>query len=397
MRTIIPVILGVAVVAACSSFEDAAPGPTPPGSDGGSEASGNDSGNDGGVDCVPEPEPNNACGPKGEIVDVTSSTEHCGFCNHSCGTTSCVNGACEAAEVASADEMVVVRPRATKGTDLYIATNQSGCSGARTMRVSLTSGAAQNVFTAPGPACTREIIVHGEDLYYWHGAAGIFRASTTSTADPGTNIIGTASVSALHLTKDALFYAVAKSGIRRTDFNGQNEIPVHDSTSVDLQLFAGDDDAFFWLTGPSSGDPLTKQTLSYREGTSGSNVSRLSNLSGITKMTLDDADIFLVRADGEVLRAPKKGSIDPEVVGRVGVPGLFTRGVGVAGDYVYLAMGKDPVNSDSSPFELYRMKKRCGGTARLVARGYLYTNALVPIDGFLYYGDVGKLRRLALP
>jgi hypothetical protein len=390
--------VGLLLVVACSSFEDA-PGTA---SDGGVP----DGGADGSTDasqsaCVPEPaEPfdsgqpeSDKCGPNGAGVALSIDPANCGFCGNACGDGQCLDGMCRAPAVFTGDFEQIVGD-AIQDTGLYFVTSDKECAGLHIRRVTINAPAdkgASELLSVPG-GCAGYIGAHGDNLYYVRSSSGLHYTvtATPSFIDPPL-VNKPGNVGIVYLAPSAMFVADGTgTGMSLVSYEGVVGDAVYSDGNAKIDIAVGDGDDLWWTSTPLSG-AQDSDALWTRNAKSKSSLRPVSNLARISALAIDAEYIYLGFTSGEIKRYRRdSGAIDS--VTRIEGARAFPRALVVAGDslFIFGGDGMPPTNGD---MVVYRAKK-CGGRARAIAAGYMYHNNVVRVGQHLYYGDSASVRRL---
>lgn len=406
-RTIVPsLLLALAIGAttamtagACASFDESPEG-QPAGSDAATEGAvdGTVAGNDAASACAPEPiEPTDAgpedahCGANGIEINIATSDEHCGFCGHTCAANNaCANGACttDDAVPVGADNLAV---GAAADGYLYFTGNGPNCDITHVKRTAVGQEGAEDVITESTTGCLSNLIIANGFIYYSHGVYGLRRTpladpvATTPTIVPESEMAGVGATSTALFTFDKSYGRISQRAL-----DGQFSKIVHEDLVNLLSTFGADGSSIWWTTqSPESEAGPPQVTLWGLPPGASSVVKRASDLPLIRTFALDDEYIYLASEQGEVLRVKKNDASPPEVVTKIDAEITFPRGIVVVGDYLYLALG----NAGPGATTVFYRVKKCGGRARLVARGSMPDYGLVAVEGSIYYSNGNELRR----
>jgi hypothetical protein len=394
---------GAGVAMACSSFEESNDDSS--GNDGAAPdaPSGTDSptGAETSSSCVPEPDEEPIadggaedafCDPSGLEVNLATSNAHCGFCGNLCSTNNgCANGACAPQPVTTADVLLTVG-HATD-THLYFTSYTSNCQNGSVRRIAFGGIANEPVVTEPA-GCVSNVVIRGDNLFYLNlgggGTGGIRRTSVTNPVPTTPVLVAEPNTYGFTATDDALFYYDPNyRKLTRAQHDGTFTAVVQDDPLVTIRALGADETSVWWTTQSADLDADSgESTLWTQSGSGGATLKRASGLMRISTFTLDADYVYLASETGDILRLRKSDASPPERVTTIVAENRRPRGITLVGDYLYVAV------SDGTTYgiQIYRAKK-CGGRARLVARGNVTYPALVVGGKDVYFAFAETLYR----
>lgn len=348
--------------------------------------------------CIPDPPAdggaeNAACEPGKPAVDLSTSRNHCGACDVDCGEGQCSAGVCQPTDVDVTAGGTVLG--AVTSTHLYYASNDLDCTTSSVRRRPLVGDAGAEALFGQDGGCFYQVAIDQNRLLYLHSTTGIHATTVTDAAVSEPAIIPGNAFIGMHVAPNGIFYLDAyRAAVRLAGKDGQNPVLVYDEPTRVIHTFGGTGDSAWWTTAPIADAGPGDETLSTRAIASGSTFIRQTGLTSIRSMALDVEYIYLASTTGDVVRLRKDDTSAPERLATIDVAERYPRAMTVVGNYVYVAVGSEgtPFNGG---FSLYRIKK-CGGRTRKIGSGYMLGASLFAAGAYLYYGDIGQLKRFSI-
>ena len=360
----------------CSAFTSDA---VPSGDAGGD--SGHAAGDGGGVvACIPHAitedagAPDASCGGGPGVVDLSSSSGHCGVCDHSCLDEGCETGQCRVAEIVPLGSVTNNPPGigALRNGTLYLAQADT------IYRAPSAGGAAAVLLQASTLAATSlgpPFIAHQRG---WT-VADQTKLVSFSLLDGGQpQLEATGNIGALATDGDAVYWAGAVDGQVRA---AGNDLPIFADANVQRVLaLAADHDGLYLMVQPKAAGTGAK--LIFRDASGQAVRELLSDLSPPTQLVIEDGHLYWADTGGAVWRMDKS-TLEKQPVTQVPPTRPFVKGLVVDAQSVFV-LSTDDGNGGTVQASLH-VASKCGGSPRLLRSDSFWGGALLADTHHLYW------------
>ena len=332
--------------------------------------------------------PETACG--GECVNTADNPLHCGACGHDCLGGECVEGACQAVELANGKGRLFMVQ--LLGDDLYY-----GGDGVDVGRIG-KDGTNDEIIAPAGPeiedrewcydsTATNEEILWGNDWVTAHWAVRGCEAPSCA-GGPTQYIPDTANIGALRFVpaenrlfwdQDGEIHVMAWPG-------GADNIFVQSQNSI--SSIAYDDEYLYWVDFQAMGDvDIRRQNL---DGTGGAVNMVLNRPVSLGRIAVS-ADAIFWAEGGDVVSAPLPNGIGTDEPDPVGSAGGDVWEVHVDDEHVYWpARGASTGSVQRCPLD------GCGGAPEILAEGIDNPWSMNQDDVAVYWvSDSGSIWKIA--
>jgi hypothetical protein len=291
----------------------------------------------------PNAKPDASCGPGGAAVDLLSSAEHCGACNHRCGLSSaCEEGLCK--PTALFNGQLIATAVVVGDVAYYVGTDRNIYRGG----VNATKGDRLNLAAVADAQLVRRLSVDSKWLFVSETTQQQRISLVDSAAQALPLAAGTGTGGVVALAKNGYFYAEA-SGVQKYDVTDTVEYTL---PSPGTKTMVADGDVPFWLTAGAD-------DVSLRGRVPTGEAKLLATTSGADALTFDADYIYMADAGAKlILRVPRTGGNTESVATE---SGRAIGDIAVDGEYIYWTADRN------GAWMLLRVAK-CGGLPLVLAK-----------------------------
>ncbi len=310
----------------------------------------------------PNQRPDDRCGEGGAAVDLATSKDHCGACNHSCQGGVCVEGRCATARVLPGESIAAAR--VVDRTVYYTTTARFVARGG----ADATNGEAFTAAFLPSAARVRRLVVAAPWLYVSTTAGTTRLALDDSAREPQIATQTTDANGVVASAAGGYFYAWS-GGVEKHDTTGDNVISVFSSGTTNV---VSDGDTAYWTTADDAGASLHGP---FPETTT------LTSVGSLVAIDVDATHLYFGDGAGRLIRRVPRAGGNTESVATEPSPTIGD--VAINDTYVYWTAKR----GGSDGWVVMRVSK-CGGAPLTLARGLAELTTLSFDARYVYVAQV---------
>jgi hypothetical protein len=350
-----------------------------------------DDGGDGGapvVACIPQSitgdagAPDASCGEAG-VVDLSSSTGHCGTCNHSCANEGCETGQCRVSDIVTVGFITNNPPAvgALRNGTLYFAqadtVYQAPGAGGAAAPVLKASAVSASSLSAPFIARDRG----------WTLADQKALVSFALDGSGQSQVEATGSIGAIATDGTAVYWANADNGQVRVV---GNDVPIFADANVQsVYAMATDEHGLYLMVMPKAAGASAKLLL--RDPSGQAVRELLADLVRPIQLLIEGGHLYWSDTGGGIWRMDQ-AALQKAPVTQVDPARPFIKGFVVDAQSVFMVSSED--GNGGSVQSSFHAASKCGGPARLLRSDSFWGGALVADTDHLYWSHPTGVARM---
>jgi hypothetical protein len=317
----------------------------------------------------------------GACVDVQSSTDHCGSCDHSCGGGACTKGSCEPQVVVSAQDGAFALALTPDGLGVFWARPNglfrcpvSGCAANKAFMVADVQNTLSRPYTIVTDNTNVYWLANSSTLHNCPAAGCNYQVPSTSADITGYQ--------ARELTQRGGYrYVVDKFSVLECLTSGCTPYMSSCVSGDSLQSLALSESAAFW--GETT-DPWGLYGCSF---SAGAKATRLTSVSGGQVVRVLGSMVYVMSATAQKIYACGTagcGGLESDIA--TGLAGLTSMAVDASGVFFSVA------GSDSAPTGsvLGCPLTGCTGAPRVLASSQARPTSVHVANGYVYWTNRGN-------